>query len=82
MFNLPSIEVPLVTGANGVALIKGANVRIEDVISAYEDGASAEEIAAVHEGLRLTDVYLVLSFYLKNRKEVEAYLAGRHASAA
>jgi uncharacterized protein (DUF433 family) len=82
MFNLPSIEVPLVTGTDGIALIQGTDVALEGVIAAYEDGASAEEIAACHDGLRLSDVYLVVSFYLKNRREVEAYLAGRHASAA
>jgi uncharacterized protein (DUF433 family) len=82
MFNLPSIEVPLQTASDGVARIQGAEVTLESVIAAYEDGASAEEIAACHEGLRLSDVYLVVSFYLKNRKDVEAYLAGRHANAA
>jgi uncharacterized protein (DUF433 family) len=77
MLNLPIIEVPIVTGPTGIAYVKGTEVHIEDVISAYEDGESAEDIAAAHEGLRLTDVYLVISFYLKNRHDVEVYLAGR-----
>lgn len=82
MLNLPLIEVPIVTSPTGDAYIKGTDVRIEDVIGAYEDGQSAEEIAATHAGARLTDIYLVLSFYLKNRREVEEYLSSHEPNAA
>jgi uncharacterized protein (DUF433 family) len=77
MLNLPRLDVPLVSNPNGHVCVEGSDVRLEEIVAAYEGGASAEEIAARHEMLRLSDVYLVLSFYLKRRKEAEDYLAGQ-----
>ncbi len=77
MLNLPRIEVPLVCAPDGRVFIEDTGVSLEQVVADYEGGAIAEEIVARHDQLRLSDVFLVLSFYLKNRKEVEDYLAAK-----
>lgn len=81
MLDYPLIEVPIHASASGSLIVKGTQVPLEAIVADYEDGASAEEIVDRHEELRLTDVFLVLSYYLKNRREVEAYLSGRQDAA-
>ncbi|HVT14448.1 MAG TPA: hypothetical protein VHE55_19455 [Fimbriimonadaceae bacterium] len=79
MFNLPYLEVPLITLPDGSVRVCGTQVLLEQIATEFEDGSSAEEIADRHERLRLSDVYLVLSFILKRRKEVEDYLELRRS---
>jgi len=75
MLNLPRIEVPLVSSPNGFVFVESTDVLLDQIVADFEGGAAAEEIVIQHDQLRLSDVFLVLSFYLKNRKEVEDYLA-------
>jgi uncharacterized protein (DUF433 family) len=77
MLNLPTIQVPLLSGLDGFVRVEGTEVRLEQIVADFEDGASAEEIVSRHCSLRLSDVYMVLSFYLRNRKDVEDYLSAR-----
>jgi len=77
MLNLPRIEVPVVLSPEGLVIVENTNVLLEQIVADFEGGASAEEIVTRHDQLRLSDVFLVLSFYLKNRKDVEDYLALR-----
>lgn len=77
MLNLPLIEVPLTSRSDGSVRVRGTQILLEQIIADFEDGAIADEIVNLHDGLRLSDVFLVLSYYLKHRKEVEAYLASR-----
>lgn len=75
MMNLPHLEIPLVLSPDGFVRVEGTSVRLEEIAKDFESGATAEEIVSRHEQLRLSDVFLVLSYYLKRRKEVEDYLA-------
>ena len=77
MLNLPHLEVPLVSTPDGSVLVRDTQVQLEHIVADFEDGASAEEIVSRHGELRLTDVFLVLSFYLKKRRDVERYLLER-----
>ena len=74
--------VPLRTDPQGVIRIAGTRVRLDTVVYAFETGASPEEIAEDYP-LRLDDVYAVITYYLRPREEVEAYLEERrrHAEA-
>jgi uncharacterized protein (DUF433 family) len=77
MLNLPQLEVPLNTQPDGSVRINGSPILLEQVVTAFEGGVIADEIARCYPELSLSDVFLVLSFYLKHRKEVEDYLAYR-----
>jgi uncharacterized protein (DUF433 family) len=72
-----SIAVPLETDADGVIRVGGTRVRLDTVIFAYKEGATPEEIVEQYPSLKLADVYVVISYYLQNRDEVESYLNKR-----
>ena len=55
--------------------IKGTRVGIETVLDDYLNGASPEEIAARYRTLTLEQVYATVTYYLRHREEVDAYLA-------
>jgi hypothetical protein len=52
-------------------------VTLDTVVSAFREGASAEEIAYQYPSLRLADIYAVLGYYLDNQADVDAYLRER-----
>ncbi len=69
--------VPLETDTDGVVRIGKTRVTLDTVISAFLDGATAEEIAHQYPSLNLADVYAVIAYYLQRRDEVDAYLQQR-----
>jgi uncharacterized protein (DUF433 family) len=66
--------VPLRTDAEGVVRIGQTRVTLETVVAAFRNGATAEQIAQDYPVLQLADIYAVISFYLRQRDEVDAYL--------
>jgi uncharacterized protein (DUF433 family) len=75
-------HVPLSTDTDGVIRLSGTRVTLDTVIDAFEDGASAEEIALRYPALSLPDIYAAITYYLKNRAAVESYLSERRESAS
>lgn len=63
-------------------LIRGTRIALEQVIAAYNEGASPEEIALNYPALGLETVYGVITYYLANRERVAAYLERVEAGAA
>ena len=55
--------------------IKGHRIGIDDVLSLYLDGYTAEEIAANLPSLSLEEIYATITYYLRNRTAVDAYLS-------
>ena len=55
--------------------IKGHRIGIDDVLTYFIDGYSAEEIQAQLPTLSLKEIYATITYYLYNRTEVDAYLA-------
>jgi uncharacterized protein (DUF433 family) len=74
-------KVPLVRDVNGVIRVGETRVTLDTVISAFQEGATAEEIAQQYPPLDLADVYTVIAYYLRQRAEVEAYLRQRREQA-
>ena len=74
--------VPLRTDAHGTVRIGGTRVTLDTVVHAFWDGADAEDIVRAFSTLELADVYAVLSYYLKHRAEVDAYLEQQERDAA
>jgi len=65
---------PLHEDAHGVIRVGQTRVTLDSVISLFEQGASAEEIALRYNVLDLHDVYATLSYYLGHRQEMKEYL--------
>jgi uncharacterized protein (DUF433 family) len=66
--------VPLVSDADGRLHVSGTRVTLDTVVAAFGDGATAEEIVQRDPSLRLGDVYAILTFYIRRRPDVDAYL--------
>jgi uncharacterized protein (DUF433 family) len=73
--------IPLSTTAEGVIRVAGSRVTLDTVIDTFLTGASPEEIAQDFPVLRLDDIYAVLTYYLRHRGEVDAYLNERRSRA-
>lgn len=73
----PSLSVPLATDADGVIRVGGTRVTLDTVLYAHHQGAPPEEIVEQYDSLKLADVYVVISYYLQNRAEVDEYLRQR-----
>jgi uncharacterized protein (DUF433 family) len=67
--------VPLKMDRDGVARVGGTRVTLESLLAAYCQGATAEEIAERYPAVALSDVYAVITYYLRHRRDVEDYLA-------
>jgi uncharacterized protein (DUF433 family) len=82
MLSAAALEpIPLSTDADGAIRVAGSRVTLDTVIDTFLTGASPEEIAQDFPVLRLDDVYAVLTYYLRHRGEVEAYLRERRSRA-
>jgi uncharacterized protein (DUF433 family) len=68
---------PLVTKPDGVVRVVGTRVSLETVVTAFDAGATAEEIVQQYPSLELAAIYGVISYVLDHRPEVDAYVAKR-----
>jgi uncharacterized protein (DUF433 family) len=68
---------PLRLDEGGVFRVGGTRVRLDTVITAHQNGCSAEETQRKYPSLELADIYAVLTYYFWNREKVDAYLAER-----
>jgi len=78
---IEALPVPLRTDEHGVIRVGKTRVPLDTVIYAFNQGSSPEEIVMSYPSLELGDVYAIVSYYLHNRAEVDAYLSQREAEA-
>jgi len=57
-----------------VIRIKGHRIGIEDVIEMYQQGYTADQIADEYSTLNYEEVYATLTYYWRNKVEIDAYL--------
>jgi uncharacterized protein (DUF433 family) len=69
--------IPLARDAQGTYRVGGTRVTLDLVVRAFNRGATAEEIAQKYAGLRLSDVYQVIGYYLKHADELAEYFENR-----
>jgi len=69
--------IPLVTNADGAIRISNTRVTLDTVITAFLEGATAEEIREQYPSLQLSDIYSTIGYYLRHQLEVDAYLLER-----
>lgn len=74
---LATQTVPLVTGEDGVIRVEGTRVPLETVVAAFENGATAEEIAQRYPTVSLAVAYQVIGYYLQHRTELGHYFDER-----
>jgi len=54
--------------------IKGHRIGIDDVLYLYQEGYSPEEIGAQFPSLSQEQIYATITYYLRNRAQINAYL--------
>ena len=72
---IPAVDVPLQTDNDGVIRVGQSRVTLQTVIADFHRGASPEEITHHYPVLTLSQVYVVIGYYLQNRQEVDEYVA-------
>jgi uncharacterized protein (DUF433 family) len=73
--------IPLETDADGVILVGNTRITLDTIVTAFKQGATAEEIAQQYPTVPLADLYYVIGYYLRRRDEVESYLGKRREEA-
>ena len=73
--------VPLKEDADGVVRVGGTRVTLDTIVTAFREGATAEEITQQYHSVSLADIYAVIGYYLRQREKIEAYLEQRRVQA-
>ena len=79
---IETAPTPLRTDELGVLRVGDSRVVLDVVIREFHNGADPEGIVHAYPALDLADVYAVIAYYLRHRKEVDAYLDARREEAA
>jgi uncharacterized protein (DUF433 family) len=74
-------DFPLRKDEHGTIRVGGTRVTLDSLVYGFRSGESAEEIARSFPAISLTDVYLVIGYYLRHQAEVDAYLAQQEREA-
>jgi uncharacterized protein (DUF433 family) len=80
-FTVQAEAPPIREDADGALRVGKSRVLLELVIRGFQDGATPETIVQRYSTLALPDVYAVITYYLRHRSEIEAYLAQREQKA-
>lgn len=80
-FTVHADAPPVREDATGALRVANSRVLLELVIRAFQDGATPETIVLRYSTLALSDVYSVIAYYLRHRREIEAYLVTRDQKA-
>jgi len=72
--NLQPLPIPLRQEPSGTIRVGNTRIDLEIVLADWKNGLTPEQIAAGYPTLTLADVYAVLAYYLRHKKEVEEYL--------
>lgn len=70
----PSIPVPIRTDEYGRVLIGNTRVTLDLVIHQFQKDETPEAIQQHYDTLTLDEIYAVITYYLQNRTEVDAYM--------
>jgi uncharacterized protein (DUF433 family) len=76
---ISTLRVPLKVDKDNVVRVGDTRVTLDTVVTAFQEGATAEEIVQQYPSLELAGVYSVIGYYLQRRSEVENYLQQRQS---
>ena len=68
---------PIETDIHGVVRVAKTRITLDTVVTAFLEGCTPEEIGEQYSSLPISDIYLVIGYYLRHREEVHTYLAER-----
>ena len=69
------MPVPLRWAEEGMVVrLNNSRISLDIILSYYKQGYTAELIADTYPWLELSDIYLVIAFYLRNKESVRDYL--------
>ena len=71
---LEAEPLPLWSDQSGTIRIGQTRVPLETVVHAFDEGATAEEIAYRYPTLKLADIYATITYYLQHQGAVGNYL--------
>ena len=74
-------QIPLRADPDGVIRVGRTRVTLDTIVQAFEEGATAEEIAQQYSALTLAEVYSTIAYYLRRESEVKEYLQQRRRQA-
>ena len=75
MITMPTaVDVPLRMDGDGVIHIGKSRVTLQAVVADFHRGASPEEMTHHYSALSLSEVYVVIGYYLQHRSEVDMYV--------
>ncbi len=74
-------KAPLAADPLGVVRVAQTRVTLDTVVTAFLEGCTPEEITEQYPSLQLSDIYLVIGYYLRHQDEVNSYLAERQQQA-
>jgi len=74
--------IPLSVDAQGTVRVGGTRLALETVLEIFKQGASPQEIVSAFPDLELADVYAIITYYLRHRADVDAYLHDQETKAA
>ena len=78
---LPAVVVPIRTDENGTIRVANTRVTLDVVLARFQQGRTPEQIQEGFPTLNLADIYAVITYYLNNQDEVNAYLHEQHEEA-
>ncbi len=77
--NENTVKVPLRVDAGGAVRVGETRVSLLSVLTAFQRGDTPEQIVHSFPSLELSDVYAVVSYYLANKGDVDAWLESERA---
>lgn len=78
---LGSEQFPLEMSADRVIRVHGTRITLDTVWAAFDEGATAEEIAQQYPTLSLADTYQAIGYCLRHPAILDRYLAKRGEAA-
>lgn len=73
--------VPLRLDAGGTYRVGPTRIRLDSIVFLYNQGSSAGQIVSEFPSLDLADVHAVITYYLRHKEDVDAYVQQREHEA-
>ena len=74
-----AMAVPLYWAEGGqVVRVCGSRISLEDIITWYKMGCTAEMICEDYPRLELGDIYMAIAYYLRNKETIDAHFIESH----